>query len=179
MQFGNQRKLHSSGRGTEYYPPSSPQQRSLHIQTGQRKARSEGFHPQIEYICLHSSLVVTTFSAGLFPVKPSVIPESMYPALLVTSQATRGQTQRGKCYSLGHDFYVRLMEWFAGIWGSLGSFVHSGRQLEFWTLLNCQAQQKPQRPPMGQTRNMLIIFDAIMINKWGFIDEKESELWHY
>lgn len=32
---------------------------------------------------------------------------------------------------------------------------------------------------MGQTRDMLIIFDAVMINKWGFMDEKGSELWHY
>lgn len=48
---------------------------------------------------------MTTVIAGLFLIKPSVLPESMYHVLLVTSQATN---QRGKGYSLGYDFYVKV-----------------------------------------------------------------------
>lgn len=56
------------------------------------------------------------------------------------------------------------------LWKATGipNIVHSPSRRE--------SAVKSPRPLVGQRRNMLIVADAVTINKWGFMNKKGSEL---
>ena len=150
MQFGNQRKLHSSGTRYPLLPTQlTSAKKSAHLRSKQGPIWGL---PSTDWVHL-STLIISCDNSYCWFIFHQTQCDTWIYVSCSPHNLTGNQRPKPEGKMLFSRPWLLCKGWLRGLLGpgaTQGIFAHSGRQLVFWALLNRQAQWKPRGHPWGK-----------------------------